>query len=53
MATDRGTAIVDATTNTFSRLVDERPSWGIAAAAGTARQVFLAERNGNLTRLTP
>jgi len=52
-ASDRGTVVFDAATVRFVRLLDERMAWGVAAADGTARQVFLAERNGSITRLNP
>jgi hypothetical protein len=51
VATDRGIEFLDGAANKWVRRVDNHPSWNIAAAPGQTRQLFLAERNGNLTRL--
>jgi YVTN family beta-propeller protein len=51
VATDRGIEIIDGAANRWLRRIDGHPSWNIAAAPGNARQLFLAERNGSLSRL--
>jgi DNA-binding beta-propeller fold protein YncE len=52
VATDRGVEFIDGATNSWLRRIDGHPSWNVAAAPGNARQLFLAERSGDLTRLS-
>lgn len=52
VATDRGVEVLDGATNTVVGSITSPAAWDISAADGTARQLFVAERSGNLTRLS-
>jgi YVTN family beta-propeller protein len=52
VASNSGVHVVDTGTLTVARHIPGGPTWGLTAAPGTARQLFVAELRGNLLRLT-